>query len=427
MKEKDLNSLVKKLQLCEHCGFCRSVCPFLEAANMEESVGPRGRKALFISLFGGEVQPSPRLAQKFYMCGVCRACAVKCPQGIDISEVSVQARNAIIKANALNPFMKKVADSLISGVKSGDIFGAAATKAKWAENIIIPNGSDTVFFASCMDTSMAYGELLVDVLEKFGWAENTLMSLSGLAQKLGVIKFFDTFLGGKNDFYRKSLVNTANLLSKLNVKFSYLGDEEPCCGAALHTYGLLDEFAEHAKEVYKLFKEKGVRRLIVHNPICGGVFKDEYPRYVDGWDIEVKHVIEVVAEAIEKNGIELRLPEHTKVVFHDPCYLARFMNVVKEPRTVLKAIENLELIEPPNNKRETKCCGGGGVELIYRDVAMKAAVNRVSELSIGNPDIISSCCPVCALMIKKGIKHLNLRAKYVDIVDLVANSLSPSS
>ncbi len=398
--------------------------PFLEASNMEESVGPRGRKTLFLSLFENKVQPTPRLAQKFYMCGVCRACAVKCPQGIDISEVSVHARHKIIKASALNPFMKKVADSLVKEVKNGDIFGAAATKAKWAENINMSNNSDTVFFASCMDTSMAYGELLVGVLEKFGWAENTLMSLSGLAQKPGINMLFDKFLARKSDFYRKSLVNTVKLLNKLNVRFSYLGSEEPCCGAALHTYGLLDEFAEHAKNVYKIFKEKDVRRLIVHNPICGGVFKAEYPSYVDGWDIEVKHVIEVVAEAIENNGINLRLPEPAKVVFHDPCYLARFMDVVNEPRVVLKAIENLELIEPPNSKRETKCCGGGGVELIYRDVATRAAVNRVSELNAGNPDIISSCCPVCALMIKKGIKNLKLNVKYIDIVDLVTDSLS---
>lgn len=426
MKDKNLSALTKKLQFCEHCGFCRSVCPFLEASNMEESVGPRGRKTLFLSLFEGKVQPTPRLAQKFYMCGVCRACAVKCPQSIDISEISIHARHMIIKANALNPFMKKVADSLVKGVEDGDIFGAAITKAKWAENINVSKDSGTIFFASCMDTSMAYGELLVDILEKFEWAESTLMSLSGLVQKSGINKFFDTFLGRKNDFYRKSLVNTVNLLNKINVRFSYLGSEEPCCGAALHTYGLLDEFAEHAKNVYKIFKEKGVRRLIVHNPICGGIFREEYPSYVDGWDIEVKHVIEVVAETIENNDISLRLPEHTKVVFHDPCYLARFMGVINEPRIVLKAIENLELVEPPNNKRETKCCGGGGVELIYRDVASKAAMNRVSELSTGNPDMISSCCPVCALMIKKGIKSLKLNSKYIDVVNLVTDSLSSS-
>ncbi len=422
---KSLNDLAKKLQFCEHCGFCRSVCPFLEASNMEESVGPRGRKTLFLSLFEGKVQPTPRLAQKFYMCGVCRACAVKCPQSIDIAEVSVHARHIIIKANALNPFMRKVANSLVKGVEDGDIFGAAATKAKWAKNITIPNDSGTVFFASCMDTSMAYGELLVDTLENFGWAENTLMFLSELVQKLNIIKFLDTFLKRKNEFYRKSLVNTINLLNKLNIRPSYLGNDEPCCGAALHTYGLLDEFTEHAKKVYKIFKEKGIRRLIVHNPICGGIFKTEYPSYVDGWDVEVKHVIEVVAEAIENNGIELQYPEPIKVVFHDPCYLARFMGVVDEPRIVLKTIENLELIEPPHNKRETKCCGGGGVELIYRDVAISAAINRVSELNTGNPDIISSCCPVCALMIKKGIKNLKLKVKYVDLIDLVNNSLNP--
>lgn len=419
----DTRSLIRKLQFCEHCGFCRSVCTFLQSADMEESVGPRGKKTLFIELFQGRIKPSPRLAEKFYMCGVCSACAIKCPQGIDIADVSVHARHEIIKAGALPPFMKKITDMLVEGVAEGDIFGGAATKASWTEGLRLNGKSDTILFASCMDTSMAYGELLVDMLIRFGWAEDRIISASSSIKKMGIMGFVDKFLSRKHDFYRRSLVNTAKLLQMLGINFSYMGSKEPCCGAALHTYGLLDEFAEQAKKVYKQLKEMGVRRIIIHNPICGGIFKREYPSYVDGWDIETMHVTEVIAEAISNNGIDLSYPYNVKVVFHDPCYLARFMYVIEAPRKILKSIDNVEYVEPVNSGKETKCCGGGGVELIYRDVALKAASNRVLELTDKNPDIVSSICPVCALMIKKGIKATNKRAEYLDLVDLVAKSI----
>lgn len=351
------------------------------------------------------------------MCATCRACYVKCPAGLDIGELSILARHELMKAGAVPGLIRKVASSVSDGVRGGDIFGASTTKAKWAKGLDIPRKGETLFFASCMDSSMGYGEAMLRFLQPFWRIGGTILSASKTLQRLGLNQLFESTASRPLNFYRKTLTNTIKSLQILGVDVAYLREEEPCCGVALHTYGLVDEFSEHAKRVHKILREKGVKRLIVHNPICGAGFKEFYPQFVEGWDIEVRHVTEIMAEEMVKQDLHLS-SEKVRVTYHDPCFLARYMNVVEEPRTILKRIENLELVEPPHNKLETRCDGGGGVELLYPDVCEMIAEDRVKELASTGAEKMVSCCPVCAMMLKKGINGTGVKAEYVDIVDL---------
>jgi len=417
MASAGLRELAKKLYYCEHCGLCRSVCPILRQSSQEESVGPRGRKTLFLGLAEGQLRPSPALAEKFYLCTTCRACYFKCPAGIDIGEFSILARHELLKARAVSPFIRRVTSSVTDGVSRGDIFGASRTKAKWSRGLDIPVNGETLFFASCMDSSMAYGEALLRLLQIPLRIGERLVSASRTLQSIGLYHLFESVAQGSLGFYRNTLADTVKSLQILGVDVAYMRENEPCCGVALHTYGLVDEFSEHARKVQKIFAEKGVKRLITHNPICGAAFKTLYPQFVKDWNIEVKHVTEVIAEKMPQQ--DLRLPsKKATVTYHDPCFLARYMNVVEEPRTILRRIENIQLVEPPHNRLDTNCDGGGGVELLYPDVCQDIAESRVKELVSTGAQKIVSCCPVCALMLKEGIKKTGAKAQYVDIMTL---------
>jgi Fe-S oxidoreductase len=344
---------------------------------------------------------------------------------LDIGEFSVLARHELTKAHVTPPLVQEVVSSVSHGVSRGDIFGASDTKARWAQELNLPREGETLFFASCMDSSMAYGETLLRILQSSNRLGHLSLSAGGLLQKIGFNKLFESLFSRSLGFYRTTLVNTIDSLRFVGVDLAYMHGEEPCCGIALHTYGLLDEFAEHARKVHNMLKERGVRRIITHNPICGTAFKIFYPQFIDGWSIEVKHVSEVLADEMVKRDMYLTC-EKTRVTFHDPCFLARYMNVVEQPRTILKRIENLELVEPIHTKADTRCDGGGGMELLYPGMCDMIARNRVRELQLTGADKIVSCCPVCALMIKNGIRGAGVNMKYVDIVDLFCEALNRS-
>lgn len=221
----------------------------------------------------------------------------------------------------------------------------------------------------------------------------------------------------RHGFYRSSLLNSVRSLQILGIDVAYMHNEEPCCGIALHTYGLIDEFSIHANKVYEFLKQRGVTRLVTHNPICGAAFKKFYPRYVPKWDIEVKHVTEMIAEKIVEQDLHFACRK-TRVAYHDPCFLARYMNVIQEPRIILSRIDGIELVEPDHTKLETWCDGGGGVEMLYPNLCEMIAETRVRELASTGAEKILSCCPVCAMMIRRGIDATGMQIEYADIVDL---------
>ncbi|MGQ4913835.1 MAG: (Fe-S)-binding protein [Candidatus Asgardarchaeia archaeon] len=312
-------------------------------------------------------------------------------------------------------------------LKSKNPFGVPAEERyAWAKDLDLPKQHETIFFASCMNPLMGYGEALLSTAkksEKVGIHFNTMMSLGKLAQKLKVDKLM-TGIKKTNREYQETILHAIDVLKKLNVEFGFLYDDEPCCGGPLHTYGLLDDFQEHVKKVYSFLKERGVKRIITINPICGGIFKKFYPDVLETFDIEVKHFSEIVAEKIKEEGLSFKASKPKKVVFHDPCYLARFMRVVDEPRVILNSIEGWELVEPVNNKFDTKCDGGGGVEVVYPKIARKIAKDRMIELLDTGADLIVTACAPCIMMLKLGESELHRNVEIRDIVDVVYKALN---
>ncbi|GAI09777.1 unnamed protein product, partial [marine sediment metagenome] len=126
-----------------------------------------------------------------------------------------------------------------------------------------------------------------------------------------------------------------------------------------------------------------------------------------------------------KSG-ELRFPEEVKVTYHDPCQLARYLEVIEEPRQILRAIKGIKLVEPEWTKGEwTTCCGGGGgFEAVFPELSQMLAVNRVRELLETGTQIIVTQCPGCIMQLKDGLKQLKTDGvKVLDLAQIVAMAM----
>ena len=317
------------------------------------------------------------------------------------------------------PGLAYLADNIIS---KDNLLGASKeTGARWAKDLDLPDEQDTIFFAGCgyqysseLETLMS----LIRKIDKSAVSAEMTMSIASFQKKLGIdaAGIFRKLTSRGTSAAEQPLRDAVMVLNKLGVKPGYLAQDEPCCGGLLHYIGLQQEFAKHAKTVHEKLKSKGVKRIIGIVPSCTYTLRNLIPDSVDGYDLEVKHFCEVVAEKIQ--SLTLSFPREVKVTYHDPCQLVRYLNLTEEPRQILRAIKGIELVETDWTKGEGEtCCGGwGGFEAVFPELSQILAENRAKELIETGAKIIVTHCPGCVMQLKSGLKQMKVND--VEVLDL---------
>ncbi len=330
-----------------------------------------------------------------------------------------------MKGTAVPEIVRFAADNT---TRVGDVLGLGVEqRIRWAEDLL-PKGpvNGTIFYAGEMYPVMGYAEGAFRILKRLeGFMDiNSLAKAGPIMRKLGIYTVGAKALwGGLNERYEKGLRDAVYVLKELGIEIGYLFDEEPPSGVALHTYGLLREFREHAVWVHRRFKELGVKRVITLDPIVTTAFRLYYPEFVDGWDVEALHFVEVVAKEMARRGVRLRLGRRVRVTYHDPCYLARTLGVVDEVRFILSRIEGVEYVEPPRHGVNTGCSGDGGLELTQPPLARKVSYERIEELKDTGAERVFTSCPACIMMLRTGFNSLGMNVSVEDLASLVAEAM----
>jgi len=325
------------------------------------------------------------------------------------------------------PGLTYLADNILT---RQNILGVSKEQgSKWAHKLNLPTQGETIFFAGCGYQFSAQLEKLMSLargVDKTVIGAELPMRFARFQKKLHVnlpVIYSNVLsLGGVSEV--KPLVAAVKVLNKMGIQPAYLGKNEPCCGATLYHAGMQDKFAENANKAYKSLKDAGVKNIISVVPYCTHALQKLFPAFVKDYDIEVRHFLDIVAEKISL--FQLRYPHPVRVTYHDPCQMVRYMNLIEEPRRILRAIGNVTLVEPEWTKSEyaTCCGGGGGFETVFPELSEVLAVNRVTELMETKPDIIVTHCPGCIMQLKDGLHKLKVEGVEVfDLMEVVATAM----
>lgn len=323
------------------------------------------------------------------------------------------------------PGLAYLADNII---KKQNVLGASKDEgARWAKDLGLPKRAATVFFAGCGYQYSNQLECLMSLLrrlDKSPLGVELPMRLANLQKKLGVDlgAVYRTVFAGDKTCEALPLKDMVKVLKMLGVEFGYMAEDEPCCGAPLHFIGLETKFAENAQQVQKYFEICGVEKVISAVPSCTFALRTLIPQNSSS-RVVVEHFVEAVENRL--GGHELKFPEKVKVTYHDPCQLARFLELVEAPRRVLKSIKNLELLEPATSGQWATCCGGGGgFEAVFPEFSQILAQNRARELVETGAQIIITHCPGCVMQLEEGLKQLKIsKVKVMDLAQVLAVSL----
>lgn len=311
-------------------------------------------------------------------------------------------------------------------VGKGNLTGISERGDLWAEGLNLPEKGEYTLFAGCGYQQMKYVEGMMGALKsagKMGIGVSGAVGISKAFSKVGInlTNMTAKATASKEDPYTPVLVSAVNILRKLGVDIGYLHGKEPCCGSPMYYAGFEDDYVANARKNYKLFKEAGVTKVVGIVPACTSALKHNYPKYVEGYDLEVYHILEVIAQQLEKGAVKPKAKENVKVTYHDPCQLSRYMEITEEPRRILQSIDGVELVEPDAEEvgRWSTCCGGGNMETTHPELSARMGERRLEALKETGASVIVTNCPACEMQLNHTVKKAGAGLKVMDILCLL--------
>jgi len=246
------------------------------------------------------------------------------------------------------------------------------------EDIELTEGYDTIFFVGCAP----YFDVIFNDLEV-----NTIEGVEGALR----------------------------LLNRARVPFNILANER-CCGRDLLIQGDRDGFLALAQANMQEFARLGVKKIITNCAEGHYTLKVEYPKILGSTGIEVLHLTEVIAPLLRSGDFSLGRLEK-RATYHDPCILGRCSRIFDEPRQILGAVTDLEVIEMEQSREKALCCGASPW-VHCGAVNRQIQEQRLAQAEATGADILVTSCPKCKIHLRCAQKSIDGALPRVEIKDL---------
>lgn len=328
----------------------------------------------------------------FWSCNTCMACVEACPVGINHVDQIVGNRRSMTMMEGSIPHE---AQSTLRSLESrGNPYGPAEERVHWLKGL---------------DVKVLKPGDKVDYLY---W--------------VGCVSAYDQ----RKQKIAQSLVS---IMGRAGLSFGVLGSLEGCTGDPARRLGEENLFQTLAKQNIELLKSVSFEVLVANCPHCFNTIKNEYPQFGNlgnGREPEIIHHSQLLKRLLAEERLPLSDGDLKDVTFHDPCYLGRYNDEYEAPRSTLRAVKGLKIIEMERSREKGLCCGAGGGHF-WMDLKIGQRVNaiRAEEAINTGAKTVATACPFCMQMMEDGIKINNSEGTLDvrDIAEVIAERLDNRS
>lgn len=431
-KQKGVNYLTgldySVVQQCMHCGLCLPTCPTYDFTKIERH-SPRGRIALMRAIADDRLPVTRTFAEEMYFCLGCLACMSACPAGVNYAELFERARAEVERRRLLDsPWRRFIRwltiRWLFMDLRRLRLAGRLLRVYQWRwlglQHLVRERGLRRLLPKRWQELEALTptipprfsADLIPEVLPPTPPRRARVALLPGCAQDL-------IFSDVNRD--------TAEVLAYNGCEV-YTPRRQHCCGS-LHAHnGELELARELARRNIDLFPPGRFDAIISNAGGCGSHLKHygrllaEDPEYAERarlWDQKVRDVHEWLAE------LGLRPPRAEgqpvrRVTYHESCHLSHGQGVIQQPRMLLQAIPNLELIELPESNW---CCGSAGIyNLIQPEMANRLLDRKIRHIRQTGATIVATGNTGCQLQLLNGLRAAGLELRVVHPITLLAEA-----
>ena len=405
---------------CVHCGFCLPVCPTY-VLWQEEMDSPRGRIYLMKMAAEGDALINETWVGHFDACLGCMACMTACPSGVDYGKLIEATRAQIERRYARSPAEKRFRRFLFSTFTRPDrlrsflrplrLYQKAGLQAL-VRSMGIPKLLPARLRAmEALLPQVPSQETLPELIPAQGERRCRVGLLLGCVQRV---------------FFPQVNAATARVLAAEGCEVA-VPAAQPCCAALLVHAGEEEQAVQLARQTIDAFEKARVDAVIINAAGCGSNVKEyghllrddpEYAGRAKAFAAKCRDVSEFLS------GLEPRATCHAlrlRVAYHDACHLQHAQGVRTQPRTLLRRIPQLELLEIPE---AAICCGSAGIyNLVQPEAATQLGDRKAGHVAALNADIVVSGNPGCLLQLESALARMRRKLPVRHIVELLDASI----
>jgi len=414
------------VQQCMHCGLCLPTCPTYDVTKLERH-SPRGRIALMRAIADDRLEPTKTFADEMYYCLGCLACMTSCPAGVDYAELFERARAEAEASRVL----ATPGRSLIRALSLRGLF-MDLNRLKILGRIMqlwqglgLQSAVRALGLTRLLPRRLRELEAMTPPVQAL-WTEDLVAPVT---RAQGVRRYRVALLAGCAQDLIFSDVNrdTAEVLARNGCEVITPPDQH-CCGS-LHAHNGEWELAQKlARRNIDQFPPESFDAIISNAGGCGSHLKHyarllaDDARYVQRaklWDAKVKDIHEWLAFT----GIEpppAAGASQQVVTYHESCHLCHGQKISAQPRSLLRAIPGVRLVELTE---AAWCCGSAGIyNLTQPEMAGQLLQRKVNHIVTTRAQVVATGNPGCLLQLINGCRDRGLELRVAHPVTLLAEA-----
>jgi L-lactate dehydrogenase complex protein LldE len=203
--------------------------------------------------------------------------------------------------------------------------------------------------------------------------------------------------------------------------------DQTCCGQPAFNAGMRAQAFSIAAHTIQVF-EKTEGPIVIPSGSCTAMIRHGYPELfaqepdwlprAQALAGRVYEFTEFLVDYLGVTDLGARYPG--TLTYHASCHLARDLGIDRQPRALLNAVREAQIVEM---QHADVCCGFGGVFSVeHPEISAAMLARKISNIEASQAPLVVACDAGCMTHINGGLQRQGKKQRVIHIAEVLAHS-----